>query len=231
MSVILTAVLVLWLLGWPNPSERSHDLYDWFFYRDYSGDWWIAVGTWTYVALTAAIAFFAARAWQGSREQLTEMEKARKDAVHPLVVPGDADASLMAASDDEPATLVVKLQLRSIGPGPALQVVARVWLRQESWLAPFVTKEGTTNEGPFNEAAPTGWTEPIALGPGGLESMVLADEDSFAPFIPPSDPASHWVAYCVIEYRDIYGREFRYPDGTIRTDDAVSSAHVVHIVD
>lgn len=191
---------------------------------------WTAWGTWAYTLFTLILAIGAIGAYRSSKGQLLEAEEARRDAQRPLVVPVDVYGREEYEEEAGP-TWVISIKVHNIGVGPALEVVARVWLKQAGAWLPDDRPTGSRSEGPFRCKSPHGTSSPVAIGVGDAATLPFL-EGGFRLNVGVPEPLTQYVAYCVIDFSDIYGRRLRYPTGhQVAPDDDFTVADYRHVVE
>lgn len=183
---------------------------------------WTAWGTWLYTLVTFVLAVGAIGAWRNSRRQLSTMEAARKDSQRPLVI-SVAVIGHLDYDEEVGPSWTMSARVRNIGVGPALEVVARVWLETRGALLPERRPSGSYSDGPFLRRDSDCASSPIALAAGAEVALELL-KDGWVQAVDVPDPLTKHVAFCVVDYRDVYGRHFRYPNGQSELADAAVTA-------
>lgn len=182
------------------PLARKGDLWGHMFDGGSAPEWWMVVLT--AVAVVGALLAF------------NETRRTRLDSLRPL--PFVADARYWIGGASGRATVQVRLYLGNAGPGPALDVYARVWLV----AATKAEASGTAIE--FHEAgerarATVAGVQPhfqgvIGLMPANSEPKIhdvrAQPHFSHIEFVEREPPALVLVR---ISYSDVYGRRFWEP--------------------
>ncbi len=140
------------------------------------------------------------QAARANEAQLKALEEARMDSLRPLVV------AVSAKSVPFRGAWRISLEVKNVGVGPALDVVASVWISAYEGSERPMDVDRTRSE--FDRTfvePPAARSAPAVLMAGSSSSQPLLRPDEQAGF--PSDDGWFWLIVH-LEFQDVYRREF-----------------------